>query len=898
MRTAHDSPGDKLVGQMVSRRWRVHSLLRIGTLTTAYDVRDGQGMSGVLRVLHPRFAAQPELRERFQRDPRIANKVRHRRVAGLIEVGASDDELCTLIQDKVDGDTIATWVERGPDISAGQALGLLCTALEVVHAAHGQSVLHRELRAECMLVNKSGKVVIRDFGMARIRDLAGLPASEYAAPELDAVGLRGLDQRADLYSLGVMLHALLTGAVPERGSHQSFSVQHPHAPAGLVELLDRSLAPDPADRYNGAEQMYRAARRLKRQPEIAEFGGMSSGVRELGELSSSPMASSDPSWPSIGETTDPSFPPHSATVRAAPEIPAAPGVPGVAYRDTVPAMDSASVTGLGKELTELGSLLGGWFEEPGDARFQQLWSALQELLGRCGPISMAVLPYGFNALGETIWEATGEGRALTRVWHRDGLRRLGFSPGLDPDELRTCLEVLQQAHISTEDCCVRLWLTGAERVTWEQVEAQDAPGFEALCAREHWDEEVRALVKLDTSFLLEECWSAERGVHPPDDTLRKLRGAIGTSSDEPWTAPNVDEPLREAWAQRLVDEGHELRRQAPAAISALDWQLSRGRDPGALLEALQQHVQASQQQVAVAVAYCRAALAARDARTAALVRDHLLGAKATTTLLREVLAAEQPTASLVPWVEQVLELGLPQVEVLGDLLLKHEEPTLRAALLRAFTNLAVQEPQALSGWLGGGPRGAVLPVLRVLAGLGTGAARECMAGALEHQHPLVRIEALTHVEGTESERLREETRVLLEHEDAYVRVEMIEEAAARNISGLAPALALRVRDGQFVRLPRGERAAVFQALAALLPARAEALAIQLLQDKPLLPSKAHHEVQCLAAETLGRVASTAEAVHELRDAATRRFRGSEQLRQAAEEALAAIDTRARSEGEA
>jgi HEAT repeat protein len=185
-----------------------------------------------------------------------------------------------------------------------------------------------------------------------------------------------------------------------------------------------------------------------------------------------------------------------------------------------------------------------------------------------------------------------------------------------------------------------------------------------------------------------------------------------------------------------------------------------------------------------------------------------------------------------------------------------------------------------------------LGIVRVLAKLGTPAARNAILRAGQSPHPVVRIEALGHVEGASSERLRIELRSLLEDKDENVRVAALRAMERYNIRIAGPFLVLRIKSADFDRQSQEERRQALTTLAALAPGRAEAIAIEILAETRVMASDAHEQSRELAADVLGKSANSAEAMNALQTAAAKRWLGgSERVRTAASKAIEAIAAR-------
>ena len=210
----------------------------------------------------PRLTNLPaETRQRFARECRILAPLEFPGIARLYDAGVTDEGVPYIAMEYVRGEHLTAWCEaRSLDIPARVALFL--QVLDAVGHAHERQVLHRDLKPSNILVSERGEVRLLDFGVARLlapdgdgaaltREYGHALTPAYASPEL----LRGepLDARSDLYSLGIVLHELLTGSRPGHGA--TANLRDP-----LRGVVDKALQPAPADRYVDAAQFAAALR--------------------------------------------------------------------------------------------------------------------------------------------------------------------------------------------------------------------------------------------------------------------------------------------------------------------------------------------------------------------------------------------------------------------------------------------------------------------------------------------------------------------------------------------------------------------------------------------------------------------------------------------------------------
>ena len=244
--------------------YRIVRVLGQGGMATVYlALQESLGREVALKLLSDRYAQDAEAASRFVREARTAARLVHRHIVGIHDVGSHDGRPY-LAMEYLPGDSLPA--QRTEPAQALQAVREIALALD---HAHREGVVHRDVKPENILLRADGSHALADFGIARTADMATVMTREgvtlgtphYMSPEQ----LQGkpLDGRSDLYSLGVVLYQLLTGALPYQGTDGwSVGVQHisaavPHLPpqlARLQPLVDRLMAKDPADRpQSGAE---------------------------------------------------------------------------------------------------------------------------------------------------------------------------------------------------------------------------------------------------------------------------------------------------------------------------------------------------------------------------------------------------------------------------------------------------------------------------------------------------------------------------------------------------------------------------------------------------------------------------------------------------------------------
>jgi eukaryotic-like serine/threonine-protein kinase len=260
--------------RIVGGRYRLVQVLgRGGTATVwrAWDVRLDRAVA--VKVLDPGSRANPAALRRLRDEARTVARLAHPNIVTVRDFGV-DRDLAFLVMDLVDGHSLANLLAGGRRLPVEQAVAIAGQICQALAAAHEAGVVHRDIKPANILIDPAGLVRVCDFGIARAPTLhpdAVVTATgtvvgtcQFMAPE-QATGDR-VDARADLYALGCVLYAMVSGA-PPFDAPEPVAVLHQHlrqrpatlrdVPAGLDELVSQLLAKNRADRPESAGEVQR-----------------------------------------------------------------------------------------------------------------------------------------------------------------------------------------------------------------------------------------------------------------------------------------------------------------------------------------------------------------------------------------------------------------------------------------------------------------------------------------------------------------------------------------------------------------------------------------------------------------------------------------------------------------
>jgi hypothetical protein len=274
---------DPLIGHLLADRYRVLRTIGEGGMGRVYLAEHVRmGRLSAVKVMSPSLAPTADAIGRFNREAANASRINQPNVAAIYDFGETDDGTLYLAMEYVEGETLSAVLRREGPFSPGRAAEITGQIADGLTAAHHLGIVHRDLKPDNILVTRhhDGRewVKIVDFGIAKTTHAdsdqqvtslgmaVGTP--EYMSPE--QIAGEQLDGRTDLYSLGLVLFNMLTGALPHPAmtSKQSL-VQRLTArprtlsdvrptvqwPARLQVALDRALAPEPDDRFRSVGEL-------------------------------------------------------------------------------------------------------------------------------------------------------------------------------------------------------------------------------------------------------------------------------------------------------------------------------------------------------------------------------------------------------------------------------------------------------------------------------------------------------------------------------------------------------------------------------------------------------------------------------------------------------------------
>jgi len=260
-------------GTVIGKRYEIIRLLGQGGMGAVYQARDRELERQVgLKLIRSDMAANPEILKRFKQELILARQITHKNVIRIFDLGQADG-LKFITMEYIDGENLQAVLRRKKKLEPAEAANIMAQVCRALEAAHAEGVIHRDLKPQNIMLDKSGRAYVMDFGIARSMlgegmtqtgALIGTP--DYMSPE-QAKGL-ALDVRSDLFSVGIIFYEMLSGQVPFDADTTMGKLwkrtNEPAKPLGeldkaipqaLSDIVRRCLEIDPQKRFASAAEL-------------------------------------------------------------------------------------------------------------------------------------------------------------------------------------------------------------------------------------------------------------------------------------------------------------------------------------------------------------------------------------------------------------------------------------------------------------------------------------------------------------------------------------------------------------------------------------------------------------------------------------------------------------------
>jgi len=269
-------------GTLLAGRYEIIEELGRGGMGRVYKALDKEIEENVaLKLLNPEIAADEKTIKRFHNELKFARKISHRNVCRMYDLRREEDAHY-IIMEYVPGEDLKSLIRRAGALPVGKSISIAEQALEGLIEAHRIGVVHRDLKPQNIMIDEEDNVKIMDFGIARSLKARGITETgmiigtpDYMSPE--QVEAKEVDQRSDIYSLGVILYEMLTGQVPFVGETAlSIALKHkteipqepielnPQLPSDLSQVILKCMDKKREKRHQSADELLLELRKIKK----------------------------------------------------------------------------------------------------------------------------------------------------------------------------------------------------------------------------------------------------------------------------------------------------------------------------------------------------------------------------------------------------------------------------------------------------------------------------------------------------------------------------------------------------------------------------------------------------------------------------------------------------------
>ena len=289
---------DKYIGRLLDGRYEILEAIGFGGMAVVYKARCHRlNRLVAIKILKDELSKDEEFRNRFHAESQAVAKLNHPNIMSVHDV-STHEGTDYIVMELIDGITLKQYMEKKGTLNWKETLHFAMQIAKALEHAHSQGIVHRDIKPHNVMVLKNGSAKVTDFGIARLMSQSNTLTKEalgsvhYISPE-QAKGGR-VDNRSDLYSLGVVMYEMMTGRAPYDGdSPVAVAIQHinggatmpsvlnPNIPGGLEQIIMKCMATDPSQRYNSATALLYDLEELRKNPDILFAFGSDAALDEV-----------------------------------------------------------------------------------------------------------------------------------------------------------------------------------------------------------------------------------------------------------------------------------------------------------------------------------------------------------------------------------------------------------------------------------------------------------------------------------------------------------------------------------------------------------------------------------------------------------------------------------------
>ena len=259
-------------GAVLGQRYGVLQILGEGGMGAVYKARDIELNHMVAKVIRPELAGSQAIIDRFKQELLLAKQITHKNVFRIYDLSEAEG-MKFITMEFVEGEDLRSLMQQKTKLAPQEAVEIMLQVCRALEAAHSVGIIHRDLKPQNIMRDKSGRILVMDFGLARTLEGDGMTQTgalvgtmDYMSPE-QALG-KDLDERSDLFTMGLIFYELLTGKMPykadsvvasllKRTQERAAPVSSHDAsiPRPLSDIVSRCMDPDVKLRYESSSQI-------------------------------------------------------------------------------------------------------------------------------------------------------------------------------------------------------------------------------------------------------------------------------------------------------------------------------------------------------------------------------------------------------------------------------------------------------------------------------------------------------------------------------------------------------------------------------------------------------------------------------------------------------------------
>ena len=278
---------DKYIGRLLDNRYEILEVIGTGGMAVVYKARCHRlNRLVAIKILKDDYLEDEDFRRRFHAESQAVAMLSHPNIVSVYDVSTSISmEADYIVMELIEGITLKQYMEKKGVLNWKETLHFAMQIAKALEHAHSRGVVHRDIKPHNVMVLKNGSVKVADFGIARMMSKGdtltkeALGSVHYISPE-QAKGGR-VDNRSDIYSLGVVMYEMMSGRPPYEGdSPVAVAIQHisggavmpstlnPNIPGGMEQIIMKAMARELQDRYETATQMLADMDEFRKDPAI------------------------------------------------------------------------------------------------------------------------------------------------------------------------------------------------------------------------------------------------------------------------------------------------------------------------------------------------------------------------------------------------------------------------------------------------------------------------------------------------------------------------------------------------------------------------------------------------------------------------------------------------------